>query len=96
MVIDLTRSEKSTYLRFLLLYLGASFILMVLIALLYYKNEKTLYYDLTKSNMQNEISKITSQIILSHMSGSSFDKESLLEKKDYINHHITLCYILVK
>ena len=83
MVIDLTKSEKSTYLRFLLLYLGASFILMVLIALLYYKNEKTLYYDLTKSNMQNEVSKITSQIILSHMSGSSFDKESLLEKKDY-------------
>jgi two-component system OmpR family sensor kinase len=83
LVIDLTKSEKSTYLRFLLLYLGASFILMVLIALLYFKNEKTLYYDLTKSNMQNEVSKITSQIILSHMRGSFFDKESLLEKKDY-------------
>jgi two-component system OmpR family sensor kinase len=33
--------------------------------------------------MQNEVSKITSQIILSHMRGSFFDKESLLEKKDY-------------
>ena len=83
MVIDLTKSEKSTYLRFLLLYLGASFILMVLIALLYYKNEKILYYDLTKSNMQNEVSKISSEIILSHMSGNKFDKEKLLETENY-------------
>ena len=56
---------------------------MVLIATLYYQNEKILYYDLTKSNMQNEVSKISSEIILSHMRGSEFDKEKLLKTKDY-------------
>ena len=56
---------------------------MILIATLYYQNEKILYYDLTKSNMQNEVSLISSQIILSHMKGSEFDKQKLLETKDY-------------
>jgi two-component system, OmpR family, sensor kinase len=56
---------------------------MVVIAILYYQNEKILYYDLTKSNMQNEVSKINSEIILSHMKGSEFDKEKLLNKDDY-------------
>ncbi|AXX88629.1 sensor histidine kinase [Arcobacter suis] len=83
MVIDLTSSEKSTYLRFLFLYLGSSFVLMIFIATLYYQNEKILYYDLTKSNMQNEVSKISSLIILSHMGGNKFDKEKLLETENY-------------
>lgn len=56
---------------------------MVFIATLYYQNEKILYYDLTKSNMQNEVSKISSLIILSHMGGNKFDKEKLLETKNY-------------
>jgi two-component system, OmpR family, sensor kinase len=83
LVIDLTRSEKSTFFRFLSLYLGASFVLMVVIAILYYQNEKILYYDLTKSNMQNEVSKINSEIILSHMRGTEFNKQKLLDKEDY-------------
>lgn len=56
---------------------------MIFIAFFYYQNEKILYYDLTKSNMQNEVSKISSKIILSHMRGSEFDKEELLKTKDY-------------
>ena len=56
---------------------------MFFIAVLYYQNEKILYYDLTKSNMQNEVSKISSEIILSHMSGNKFDKEKLLETENY-------------
>lgn len=83
MDIDLTSSEKSTYLRFLFLYLGSSFVLMIFIAFFYYQNEKTLYYDLTKSNMQNEVSKISSSIILSHMAGNKFDKEKLLQTENY-------------
>lgn len=83
MVIDLTSSEKSTFFRFLFLYLGSSFILVAFIATLYYQNEKILYYDLTKSNMQNEVSKISSQIIVSHMRGSEFDKKSLLQTENY-------------
>ena len=56
---------------------------MIFIAFFYYQNEKILYYDLTKSNMQNEVSKISSKIILSHMRGSEFNKEELLKTKDY-------------
>ena len=56
---------------------------MIFIAFFYYQNEKILYYDLTKSNMQNEVSKISSEIILSHMSGNKFDKEKLLETENY-------------
>jgi len=83
LVIDLTSSEKSTFFRFLFLYLGSSFVLMIFVAFFYYQNEKILYYDLTKSNMQNEVSKISSEIILSHMRGSEFGKEKLLKTKDY-------------
>ena len=56
---------------------------MFIAAFFYYQNEKILYYDLTKSNMQNEVSKISSEIILSHMSGNKFDKEKLLETENY-------------
>ncbi len=83
MVIDLTASEKSTFFRFLGLYLGSLFILMVLIAFFYYQNEKRLYFDLTKSNMQNIVSEISSNIIFSHMSGSKFDTSNLLKTEKY-------------
>lgn len=83
MVIDLTASEKSTFLRFLFLYLGSSFILVIMLAFFYFQNEKTLYYDLTKSNMQNEVSKISSKIIFAHMTNNEFDKDYLLKTNDY-------------
>lgn len=51
--------------------------------MLYYKNEKILYYDLTKSNMQNKLSEISSKVILSHMTNSFFDKSKILTSKDY-------------
>ncbi len=72
MVIDLTNSEKTTFIRFLSLYLGSSFILMILVAFLYYQNQKTLYFDLTKANMQNVTSKLSSRIISSHMTNTPF------------------------
>lgn len=83
MVIDLTASEKSTFFRFLFLYLGSSFILAIMLAFFYFQNEKTLYYDLTKSNMQNEVSKISSKIIFAHMTNNEFDKDYLLKTNDY-------------
>lgn len=83
MVIDLTASEKSTFFRFLFLYLGSSFILMFLVAFFYYQNEKTLYIDLVKSNMQNIVSKASNEIIVSHMMGKKFDKEKYLNSNDY-------------
>ena len=83
MVIDLTASEKSTFFRFLFLYLGSSFILVIMLAFFYFQNEKTLYYDLTKSNMQNEVSKISSKIIFAHMTNNEFYKDYLLKTNDY-------------
>ena len=83
LVIDLTNSEKTTFIRFLTLYLGSSFILMILVAFLYYQNERTLYLDLTKSNMQNVVSQISSKIIFAHMTNKEFDKNYLLKTDDY-------------
>lgn len=83
MVIDLTNSEKRTFFRFLFLYLGSSFVLLFLIAVLYFQNEKNLYFELNKSNMQNELSKISNEIIVSHMKNLYFDKNKYLENTQY-------------
>lgn len=82
-VIDLTNSEKRTFIRFFTLYLGGSFILMLLIALLYYQNEKKLYFDLAKTKMQNVASNISSRIIFAHMSDKSLDIEQFLKTDLY-------------
>lgn len=81
--INLTQSEKRTFISFFGLYLGGSFILMTLIALLYYQNEKKLYFDLTKTKMQNVVSNISSQIIFTHMSGSNLDLKQFLKTNMY-------------
>lgn len=52
-------------------------------AFFYYQNEKILYVDLVKSNMQNITSKASNEIIISHMMGLKFDKEKYLNSKDY-------------
>jgi len=79
----LTQSEKITFIRFFGLYLGASFVLMTLIAFLYYQNEKKLYFDLTKTKMQNVVSNISSQIILTHMRNKSLDLNQFLKTDLY-------------
>lgn len=56
---------------------------MLMIVFFYFQNEKTLYYDLTKSNMQNMVSKISSKIIFAHMTSSEFDYKNLLDTNDY-------------
>ncbi len=56
---------------------------MFLVALLYFQNEKTLYLDLTKSDMQNITSKISSDIILAQMKNIPFDKNKLLQTDKY-------------
>jgi two-component system, OmpR family, sensor kinase len=81
--IDLTNSEKKSFFSFLGLYLGSSFILMLIALFFYYQNEKTLYIDLAKSNMQNIISKASSEIIVSHMLNGNFNKESYLNNQEY-------------
>ncbi|MCG3678668.1 HAMP domain-containing histidine kinase [Aliarcobacter butzleri] len=83
MVIDLTKSEKITFFRFLFLYLGSSFILMFIAAFFYYQNEKILYIDLVKSNMQSIVSKASNEVIVSHMMNEKFDKEKYLNSHEY-------------
>ena len=56
---------------------------MLIAAFFYYEHEKRLYTDLTKSNMQNITSDISSKIILSHMTGSRFDRIGLSDNDDY-------------
>jgi len=80
LAIDLTSNEKKSFFSFLGLYLGSSFILMLLAMFFYYKNEKTLYIDLTKSNMQHIVSKISNEIVISHMTNKKFDKNKYLNK----------------
>ena len=83
MDIDLTSSEKKSFFSFLFLYLGSSFILMLIALFFYYQNEKTLYLDLVKSNMQNIVSKVSNEIIISHMLDVQFDKNIYLKNQDY-------------
>ena len=56
---------------------------MLMVAFFYFQNEKTLYYDLTKSNMKNVVSQISSKIIFAHMTNKEFDKNYLLKTDDY-------------
>ncbi len=56
---------------------------MIIVAFLYFQNEKTLYIDLTKSKMQNITSKVSNEIIYSHMMGADFDKEKYLLSSEY-------------
>src|SRR5574344_313742 len=83
MDIDLTNSEKKSFFSFLGIYLGSSFILISIALFFYSQNEKTLYIDLAKSNMQNIISKASSEIIVSHMLNGNFNKESYLNNQEY-------------
>jgi len=77
LVIDLTRSEKNTFRRFLGLYLGSSLILLSIIFYLFYKMESKLQYDLITSNMQNVASKVSSSIIYAHMANLTIDTTKL-------------------
>ncbi|OCL84738.1 Sensor protein kinase WalK [Arcobacter porcinus] len=83
MGIKLTSKEKKSFFRFLSLYLGSSFILLLLSLFFYYQNEKTLYIDLVKSNMQTLVSKASNEIIVSHMSNKKFNKDNLLNNNEY-------------
>ena len=83
MDIDLTSSEKKSFFSFLALYLGSSFILMLIALFFYYQNEKTLYLDLVKSNMQNIVSKVSNEIIISHMLDVEFNRDIYLNNQNY-------------
>lgn len=56
---------------------------MILVSLLYYQNKKKLYFDLTKNKMQNIVSTISSQIILSHMTKTKLKSEDFFNSNEY-------------
>ncbi len=56
---------------------------MILIALLYYQNEKKLYFDYTKTKVQNFASLISSKIILTHMNADKKDTNGMLFEDKY-------------
>ena len=53
---------------------------MILVAF-YIIKMKNLYFDLTKADMQNITSKLSSKIISSHMTNTTLDTSKLLETK---------------
>jgi two-component system OmpR family sensor kinase len=55
----------------------------MIIVLLYYQNEKKLYFDLTKTKMENVVSNISSQIIYAHMSGTKLNSAKFMNSKEY-------------
>ena len=56
---------------------------MLLVAILYFQNEKKLYFDLAKTKMQNVVSNISAQVIYAHMSGSKLDLNQFLKTDLY-------------
>jgi len=56
---------------------------MTLVALFYFQSEKALYLDLVKSNMKNIASKVSHEVIVSHMLRVSFDKSKYLNSSEY-------------
>ncbi len=56
---------------------------MFIAAFFYYQNEKILYIDLVKSNMQSIVSKASNEVIVSHMMNEKFDKEKYLNSDEY-------------
>lgn len=56
---------------------------MLLIALLYYQNEKKLYFDLAKTKIQNIASNISSKVILTHMSNDKVNINDLFFEDTY-------------
>lgn len=81
--INLTKNEKQTLLGFLTIFLGSSLILMALIAVLYYKSEKSLYFDLTTTKLRNTATNISSKIIMAHMSKHELDLNQFLNNRDF-------------
>lgn len=65
------------------MYLSASFILMVVVAILYYQNQKSLFLDLIKSDMHNVSSSIASKVISSHMKVKSLEYNKIITNRAY-------------
>jgi len=74
LVIVLTQYEKKTFISFVSLYIGSAFLFIVIIAALFYKMEYKYGYDATISQMQIEVNKLSSKIVVEHMKGLKFDK----------------------
>jgi len=56
---------------------------MLLVALLYFEKEKRLYFDLTKTKMENIVSNISSQIIFAHMNDQKLDFSKFIKTDMY-------------
>ncbi len=56
---------------------------MLAVAFFYFKSEQRLMFDLSKSNMQNIASKISSRIIFAHMTNSKFNTAELTSYPTY-------------
>ena len=73
MVIVLSNLEKRSFFSFLTLYIGSSFLLIIVIAILYFNTVSSSMYESQRDNMRTYASSIASKAIASHMYGDSFN-----------------------
>ncbi|WP_158654165.1 sensor histidine kinase [Helicobacter ailurogastricus] len=65
--MKLNTYEKQSLRRFVGLYLGSSFVLIVFIALLFLHNAKSIFLENTQSRLQSQSNQLTQDIIQAHM-----------------------------
>jgi len=73
LVIVLSNLEKKSFISFLSLYLGSSFLLIIVIAILYFNTVASSMFENQRDNMRTYASSIASKAIASHMYGKRFD-----------------------
>jgi len=76
--MSLIKEEKRTLAKFLLLYLGSSFVLFAVIAYLFYESESKQFYNKTQTGMQLNASQLASKIIYAHMSETPFSLQEVV------------------
>ena len=57
--------------------------MIIFIAFFYFQNEKRLYFDLVKSNMENVASQLSSKVIYAHMTNTKFNISNINNLDNY-------------
>lgn len=72
LVIVLSNSEKKSFVSFLGLYLGSSFLFIAIIAIVYFNNLSNSLLESSKDKMRTYASLLSSKVISAHMNGDTF------------------------
>jgi two-component system OmpR family sensor kinase len=81
LAIALTKDEKKSFISFYALFLGSTFILLLIISWLFYQTKSSYFKDLTISKMHLNASVLSSKIIQAHMQNKIISKKDLNVEK---------------